>query len=273
MRPWRMSSLRVHISLTGRPSAFDTCAASMAGLEEQAVAERPAAPDDVERHLTAPAGRSRVGDLLAGDDRALRRAPDLGPVGADVGDAVSTSSGACGANAKSKVRSIVRRAERRHGERAASPPQLGADLRVGERGVGARVPGDPQRVAGRAGPGRRSAAVTATPVGMRVTRDARRASRGRRRRRPRRRSRRSSAGGRRRSAWRRARRGRGLYSARPVTMSRASMRVVRLADQGELRRVLRASGRPRARSPRRGRREGPERRRCARRARRPSCCG
>ena len=77
MRPWRMSSLRVHISRTGRPIAFEPGPPRWPGPRTAGARMTPA-PDHVEGH---PAGGRPIAAATCwlGDDRALRGAPELGP--------------------------------------------------------------------------------------------------------------------------------------------------------------------------------------------------
>ena len=153
------------------------------GLPEQAVPERAAAPDDVERHPVGRAGRSPRRPA-AGDDRALRRAPELGPVGPDVGHAGPHLQRRVGREGELEGAVDRRRAERRAPRTAARRRAAPAKTCASESrafGPGFHV----MRSASRARCAwSKVCAVTATPVGMRVTRDDAGHPRGPRSRRP-----------------------------------------------------------------------------------------
>ena len=84
-RPTRASSARCHISLTGLPIALEISAASSAPSKNS---RRPNEPPPCMTCTVTWSGVSPscLGDPLLGGDRRLQAGPDLGPVGAHVGD-------------------------------------------------------------------------------------------------------------------------------------------------------------------------------------------
>ena len=103
IRPCRMSSLRVHISFTGRPIALDTWAGFDRGVGIDPPAERAAAANDVHRHLARlqadRAGHRGLG-ARSGSWRPARSRPRSDRTSAT---ALPTSIGAWLTNAKSNV--------------------------------------------------------------------------------------------------------------------------------------------------------------------------
>ena len=218
-----MSSARVHSSRTGRPTARETWAASTAGSKNSRRPNDP--PPRTTCSVTRSTGRPRV--------RAIVWAATIGLFDGSHSSArsartsatqLSTSSGAWGTKAKSKVRSTVSDpgvGSANGGTAAASCDRMPASDRC------APGPGFHwiARASRAASAWSNVAATTATPVGMRATATtpgiARAAASSTERTVP------PSVGGRATTHGSASGTGRScVYTARPVTMSRASMRDV-----------------------------------------------